>query len=80
VVYIDNKKGALAGFLEYLADRDINILSVEIGSKIDKNSGYCEVIMDTRIKDIKRIHSLIAPKFKLIELISADDAFNAQIF
>jgi GTP pyrophosphokinase/guanosine-3',5'-bis(diphosphate) 3'-pyrophosphohydrolase len=80
VVYIDNKKGALAGFLEHLADRDINILSVEIGSKIDKNSGYCEVIMDTKIKDIKQIQNLISPKFKLIELISADDAFNAQTF
>lgn len=80
VVYIDNKKGALAGFLQYLADRDINILSVELGSHQSQNSGYCEMVIDTKIKDIKTLGILISQKHKLIEIVPADDAFNAQTF
>lgn len=80
VVYVDNKKGALASLLQYLAERDINILSVEIGSKQDRNSGYCELVIDTKIKDIRILSQMLAQKYKLIEIVPADDAFNAQTF
>jgi len=80
VVYVDNKKGALASLLQYIAEKDINILSVEIGSKQDRNSGFCELVIDTKIKDIKLLAHLLAQKYKLIEIIPADDAFNVQTF
>lgn len=80
VVYIDNKKGALASFLQYLAEQDINILSIEIGSKQDRNSGFCELVIDTKIKNIKVLSQMLSQKHRLIEIVPADDAFNTQTF
>lgn len=74
VVSLQNKKGALAEFVGFLAKNDVNIVSLEIGNSVNPTE-YCTAIVEIK-SDFKAVREKIARQFKLIELASTDDAFR----
>ncbi len=74
---LENKKGVLAGFLQFLADKDINVLSIELG-KEEGHISYCSLVLESEIKDIKIIKNLILQKTKIIEIYALEDAYKGS--
>ncbi|WP_200763884.1 RelA/SpoT family protein [Nitrosophilus alvini] len=75
IVSLANKKGALANFLHYLAKLDINVVSIELGRKLE-SSNFCELEFESRIDDIETLRKKIESKNKIIEFISCNDAYK----
>lgn len=74
VVSLQNKKGALAEFVNLLSKYDTNILMLHIGHS-NTLTDYCEVEMEIR-HDFKALKDKIAAYFKLIEFTAKDDAYK----
>lgn len=74
VVALENKKGALANFVNFLAKHDSNIITLEIG-KAKAFTEYCTAEIEIK-HDFKSIKDKIARNFKLIDFTFADDAYK----
>jgi len=74
VVALENHKGALAHFVNFLAKHGINIVTLEIG-KAKAFTEYCTAELEIK-HDFKSIKDKIARNFKLIEFAFADDAYK----
>lgn len=74
VVSIQNKKGALAELVGFLAKNDVNIVSLEIGNSVNPTE-YCSAIVEIK-SDLRIVREKITSHFKLIELTPTDDAFR----
>jgi len=75
LVSLQNKKGALASFLQYLAKLDINIISIELGRNIEY-SNICELEIETDIANSEVLRKKLESKAKIIELVGSDDAYK----
>ena len=75
LVSLQNKKGALANLLQYLAKLDINVLSIELGHNIE-SSNICELYIETEINNVKILRKKLESKVKIIELVGSDDAYK----
>ncbi len=76
IVSLQNKKGALAEFLTYLAKLDINITSVEFSEANEGYLRYCEVLFESSEADLNELRAKIEQKFKVIHMIRTDDAYK----
>ncbi len=74
VVALENHKGALAGFVLFLAKHDINIVALEIG-KTKAFTEYCTAEIEIK-HDFKSIKDKIGKNFKLIDFAFSDDAYK----
>ncbi|WP_281951086.1 RelA/SpoT family protein [Nitrosophilus kaiyonis] len=75
LVSLQNKKGALASFLGYLAKLDINIISIELGRNIEY-SNICELEIETDISNSELLRKKLESKVKVIEITGSDDAYK----
>lgn len=75
IVSLENKKGELAKFLQYLANIDINLLRISLGNENEDFATYCIVEFESPQKDIKVLRERIESKVKVIELLYLNDAY-----
>jgi len=76
IVSLQNKKGALAEFLTYLAKLDINIISVSFSESSEGYFRYCEILFESGEADLNELRGKIEHKVKVIQLIRTDDAYK----
>ena len=75
-ISLQNKKGILADLLAKLSDLDLNILSIELGIRSSEEAEYCQIEVESHEAKKQNLEEKIGQKFKLIEIISLDDAYN----
>ncbi len=76
IVSLQNKKGALAEFLTYLAKLDINIISVGFTEGSEGYFRYCEILFESGEADLNELRGKIEQKIKVIHMIRTDDAYK----
>ena len=76
IVSLQNSKGALANFLQYLAKMDIDLISIELGKEKKSHVHFCEIEMQSLEGDLAKIRKKIDNKHKIIQLIRTDDAYR----
>ncbi len=76
IVSLQNKKGALAEFLTYLAKLDINIISIEFSEGNEGYYRYCEILFESNEAELNELRGKIEQKIKVIHMIRTDDAYK----
>ena len=75
LISLQNKKGALASLLQYMAKLDINVISIELGRNIEY-SNICELEIESDIQDVEILRKKLESKAKIIEITGSEDAYK----
>jgi len=75
-ISLQNQKGILADLLAKLSDLDLNILSIELGIRNSEQAEFCQIEVESSEPKKQELEDKISQKFKLIEMISLNDAYN----
>jgi len=75
-ISLQNQKGILADLLAFLSELNLNILSIELGIRNSEQAEYCQIEVESNESKKQALADKIGQKFKLIEIISLDDAYN----
>ena len=75
-ISLQNKKGILADLLAKLSELNLNILSIELGIRNSEQAEFCQIEVESAESKKQKLEERIAQTFKLIEIISLDDAYN----
>ena len=76
IISLQNRQGILADLLHKLAILDLNILSVELGIKNSESAEFCKIEVETKEGNAKKLKDKLSKKFKLVDMISLNDAYN----
>jgi (p)ppGpp synthase/HD superfamily hydrolase len=76
IVSLQNKKGILAELLHKLAVMDLNVLSIELGITSSESAEFCKIEIETKEQNSKKLREKLSKKFKLVDMISLNDAYN----
>jgi len=76
IISLYNRKGALADILGKLSLMDLNVTSIELGIKSSDSAEYCQIEVESVETKRNILQDRISQKFKLIDIISLDDAYN----
>lgn len=76
IISLQNQKGVLADLLAKLSRLDMNVISIELGIRNSESAEYCQIEVESTESQKQVLEEKIAQKFKLIEMISLDDAYN----
>ena len=76
IISLQNKKGILADLLAKLSLLNLNILSIELGIRNSEQAEYCQIEVESSEAKKQFLAEKISRQFKLIEIISLDDAYN----
>ena len=76
IISLQNRKGILAELLHRLAMLDLNVLSIELGIHSSEKAEFCKIEVETKEQNSKKLKDKLSKKFKLIEMISLNDAYN----
>jgi len=76
IISLQNQKGILAELLHKLASMDLNVLSIELGIKSSESAEFCKIEVETKEQNQKKLEEKLSKKFKLIEMISLNDAYS----
>ncbi len=61
-----------------MAKLDLNVLSIELGIKSSESAEFCKLEVETQEQNSKRLEEKMSKKFKLIEMISLNDAYSKK--
>jgi RelA/SpoT family (p)ppGpp synthetase len=75
-ISLQNRKGILADLLTKLSTLNLNILSIELGIRNSEQAEFCQIEVESSEPKKQALAEKISQKFKLIEIISLDDAYN----
>ncbi len=75
-VALQNRKGMLAKLLIALSDLKLNIIAIEMGIYRSDIAEYCRIDVESEKLNRKEIKEELSQKFKLIDIVSLDDAYN----
>jgi len=75
-ISLQNQKGILADLLGYLSTLKLNVTSIELGIQSSERAEYCQIEVESHENKKNILSERIAKKYKLIEIISLDDAYN----
>jgi len=78
IMSMQNAKGALAGFLTFLAKLGIEINSIELGKAKEEHIQLCEIEFHSAEADLNRLRAKIEQKIKVIQFIRTDDAYRSN--
>jgi len=73
---LQNQKGILADLLVKLSQLNLNVLSIEVGIRRSEEAEFCQIEVESSTARKEFFAEQINKKFKLIEIISLDDAYN----
>jgi RelA/SpoT family (p)ppGpp synthetase len=76
IISLQNRKGILADLLHKLAMLDLNVLSIELGIKSSEQAEFCKIEVETKEQNAKKLKDKLSKKFKLVDMISLNDAYN----
>ncbi len=77
IVSVENNRGALASFLFYLAKMEVDLAGIELSQNEEGDADYFELIIEISEKaNIKQIKRKIKDKYKLIDFVSLNDAYQ----
>ncbi|WP_456459194.1 RelA/SpoT family protein [Nitratifractor sp.] len=76
IVALQNRKGVLAQLLTRLSHLGLNVTSIELGIYSSDNAEYCRIEVESERANKKEIAQGISSKFKLIDIVALDDAYN----
>lgn len=76
IVSLVNSKGALAKFLQFLAKIDLDILSIELGTKQVDEMQHCTLSFETKQPDISWLRVRIDKQAHVIDFVRADDIYQ----
>jgi len=75
-ISLQNQKGILADLLAKLSELNLNILSIELGIRNSEQAEFCQIEVESSEAKKQLLSEKISQQFKLIEIISLDDAYN----
>jgi RelA/SpoT family (p)ppGpp synthetase len=78
IISLQNRQGILADLLAKLAKLDLNVLNIELGIKSSDSAEFCKLEVETKEENSKRLEEKLSQKFKLIEMISLNDAYSKK--
>ena len=78
IISLQNRQGILADLLLKLAKLDLNVLNIELGIKSSDSAEFCKLEVETKEENAKRLEEKLSQKFKLIEMISLNDAYKKK--
>ena len=76
IISLQNQRGVLADLLTKLSMLDLNIISIELGIQSSDSAEYCQIEVESSESKKSILAEKISQKFKLVEIISLDDAYN----
>ena len=76
IISLQNQKGILADLLAKLSELNLNILSIELGIRNSEQAEFCQIEVESNEAKKQLLSEKISQQFKLIEIISLDDAYN----
>jgi (p)ppGpp synthase/HD superfamily hydrolase len=76
IISLQNQKGILADLLAKLSSLNLNVVSIELGIQNSDSAEYCRIEVESDESNKAMLSERISQKFKLIEIISLDDAYN----
>lgn len=75
-VLIDHRRGSLADFVGFLANEDVNIISMNIGGEHLELSSKCEVLAEFPSKKAIKTKEKLQARYKILELVEAKDPYK----
>lgn len=75
-ISLQNQKGILADLLKWLYRLDMNVTGIELGIQSSESAEYCQIEVESRESKKSVVANRVSQKFKLIEIINLDDAYN----
>jgi len=75
IISLQNRQGILAELLAKLAKLNLNVLNIELGIKSSDSAEFCKLEVETKEENSKKLEEKLSQKFKLIEMISLNDAY-----
>ncbi len=76
IISLQNQKGVLADLLAKLSESNLNVISIELGIQNSESAEFCQIEVESNESKKSILSEKISQKFKLIEIISLDDAYN----
>jgi ACT domain-containing protein len=76
IISLQNQRGVLADLLAKLSELDLNVISIELGIQNSESAEYCQIEVESSESKKSILSEKISQKFKLVEIISLDDAYN----
>ena len=76
IVSLPNQKGELAKLLMKLSVMKLNVIGIDFGISSSESAEYCHIEVESERADKKEIENEIGKKFKLIDIVALDDAYN----
>lgn len=76
LVSLENKRGSLASFLQYLAKMQINLINIRLGEATDGYTDYFEMILELPDKNVDKAREKLKSRYKIINFVSVKDAYN----
>ena len=76
ILSLQNQKGVLADLLAKLSLMNLNVVSIELGIQSSESAEYCRIEVESSESKKRILSEKISQKFKLIEIVSLDDAYN----
>ncbi len=76
IVSIENKKGSLAYFLQYLAKIDVNLVTIKLFDNENSHAHFFEMVVDVPNKSRDKLLNNSNEKYKIIDFIPLDDAYK----
>ena len=76
IVSLPNQKGELAKLLMKLSTMKLNVIGIEFGISSSESAEYCHIEVESEKAGKKEIENEIGKKFKLIDIVALDDAYN----
>ena len=75
-ISLQNQKGILADLLAEIYKLNLNILSIELGIRNSEQAEFCQIEVESSQLTKEFLVENISQKFKLIDIVSLDDAYN----
>jgi len=75
-VSLENKRGSLAGFLQFLAKMQVNLVTIELGKSEERTADFFELIIELPDKNMDSAREKLLTKYRVIEFVSVNDAYK----
>lgn len=76
IVSLENKRGSLAGFLQFLAKMQVNLVTIELGKSEEGTADFFELIIELPDKNMDSAREKLLTKYRVIEFVSVNDAYK----
>ena len=76
IISLQNQRGALSELLTKIAKMGLNVNSIELGIKSSESAEYCKLEIESDEMSRQQIRQELSSKFKVIEIVALDDAYN----